>query len=223
MQIGMIGGIGPAATDYYYRRLVSAYAKQGMDLELTMVHADAPTLLSNLSENRVSKQVSIYRKLTDRLVSAGAGCVVVTSIAGHFCIQEFIKHSPLPVINMIETTRAEIAARNLKSVGILGTKIVMESRFYGAIDTAVILPPSGQLLNDVHEAYATMAKAGFVTPEQQAVFNTASQQLLEQGAQAIMLGGTDLALVYSQETSEFPILDCAAIHCDAVMAYARSV
>jgi len=45
MHIGMIVGIGPAATDYYYRYLTSAMAKAGCDLQLTMAHADTQTLL----------------------------------------------------------------------------------------------------------------------------------------------------------------------------------
>ena len=43
MHIGLIVGIGPAATDYYYRQLIAAAARAGKDLELTMAHADTPT------------------------------------------------------------------------------------------------------------------------------------------------------------------------------------
>ena len=49
--IGMIVGIGPAATDYYYRYLISALAREGRDLQLTMAHADTPTLLRHHAEN----------------------------------------------------------------------------------------------------------------------------------------------------------------------------
>ena len=45
MQIGLIGGIGPAATDFYYRRLIRVFAQKKSSLELTIVHADTPTLL----------------------------------------------------------------------------------------------------------------------------------------------------------------------------------
>ncbi len=89
MHIGLIGGIGPGATDYYYRRLISTFAERNSALDLTIVHADAPTLLRNLASNDVAAQTSIYARLTARLVSAGAECVAVTSIAGHFCIDAF--------------------------------------------------------------------------------------------------------------------------------------
>src|SRR5579863_2446822 len=94
MHIGLIGGIGPAATDFYYRRLISTFASNKAALELTIVHADTPTLLANLASNDAAAQVAIYTSLTNRLVAAGAECVAVTSIAGHFCMDAFKAVSP---------------------------------------------------------------------------------------------------------------------------------
>jgi aspartate racemase len=49
MHIGLIGGIGPAATDFYHRRLISTFTREQAALDLTIVHADTPTLLDNLA------------------------------------------------------------------------------------------------------------------------------------------------------------------------------
>ena len=221
MHIGMIGGIGPAATDFYYRRLIATFARNKTALDLTIVHADTPTLLGNLMANRVEDQVSIYMRLTKRLVEAGADCVVVTSIAGHFCIGEFKAVSPLPVIDMIEEVNKAVVAGGFKRVGILGTRTVMESKFYGGVSSAEVVPPAGTDLDDVHDAYVAMAASGSVTPAQREVFDATSKRLLgNQNVEAIMLGGTDLALVYNVETAPFPIIDCAAIHADAVSSRA---
>jgi aspartate racemase len=86
MHIGVIGGIGPAATDFYYRRLIAAFASKKTPLELTIAHADAPTLLNNLASNDKAGQAAIFTRLTKRLAAAGANCVAITSIAGHFCM-----------------------------------------------------------------------------------------------------------------------------------------
>jgi aspartate racemase len=83
MHIGLIGGIGPGATDFYYRRLISTFAGKNATLDLTIVHADTPTLLSNLARNNAVEQTAIYTRLTNRLVSAGAACVAVTSLSLH--------------------------------------------------------------------------------------------------------------------------------------------
>jgi aspartate racemase len=217
MHIGLIGGIGPGATDFYYRRLISTFARKNAALELTIVHADAPTLLSNLASNDVAAQTAIYTRLTNRLVAAAAGCVCVTSIAGHFCIEDFKAVSPLPVVDMIVEVSRTIEARGLKRIGIIGTRTVMETRFYGRIVNAEMVPPSEPDLGEVHQAYVSMATLGFVTEDQRSIFNAVSRRLLEdQGVEAIMLGGTDLALAFNEQTAEFPLVDCAGIHADAI-------
>ena len=217
MQIGLIGGIGPAATDFYYRRLIAAFAARAAPLGLTIVHADTPSLLAHLTANDQAAQVAIYQRLSRRLAAAGAGCVVVTSIAGHFCIDAFKPVSPLPVIDMLEAVRAVIAAGGLRRIGILGTRTVMQTRFYGGITTAEIIPPAGAGLDEVHHAYATMAAAGTITEAQRDIFLTQGQRLIDAGAEAVMLGGTDLALAFPAGTAPFPLVDCAAIHVDAVV------
>ncbi|MEM7067268.1 MAG: amino acid racemase [Pseudomonadota bacterium] len=220
MHIGLIGGIGPAATDFYYRRLISTLGAKDVAFDITIAHANAPTSLQNITENNVDEQLAVYTRLTDRLAVAGAEMVVVTSIAGHFCIEPFKEVSSLPVINMIEETNKQVANMGFDKIGILGTRTVMESRFYGGITSAEIIPPQGDQLDQVHKAYVTMAASGEVNDQQRGVFAEACEMLLEgQGAEAIMLGGTDLTLVYDQNHVEFPVIDCAAIHCDAVVEF----
>ena len=217
MHVGLIGGIGPAATDYYYQRLISNFAQRGIPLDLTMVHANSPTLLANLAQNDTAAQVTIYERLTERLAAAGAGCVVVTSIGGHFCIEEFTKVSALPVINMLSEVEKAVTARGLKRVGIMGTRTVMETQFYGGFSQTEVLPPQGAQLDLVHDAYVTMASAGFATDEQRQVFEDTCTWFVTHGqVDAIMLGGTDLALAFDADTSELPLVDCAAIHVEAI-------
>ena len=218
MQIGLIGGIGPAATDYYYRSLIKKFADRQRALDLTIVHADTPTLLGNLERNDIAAQVAIYSRLTDRLASAGAACVVITSIAGHFCIDAFKKISPLHVIDMIAEVNEAIKNRKLARIGILGTRTVMETRFYSGVSTAEVIPPMGTAMDDVHSAYVAMAASGRVTKSQRDVFDSACEQLIQQaGVDAIMLGGTDLALVFDENETDFPVVDCAAIHVEAIV------
>jgi aspartate racemase len=218
VQIGLIGGIGPAATDYYYRSLIAEFASRQEMLDLTIVHADTPTLLDNLERNDIEAQVAIYSRLADRLVLSGAECVVVTSTAGHFCIDTFKEISPLHVVDMLTEVNEAIKVRKLDRVGILGTRTVMETRFYSGISTAEVVPPSGNTLDNVHSAYVEMAASGSVTSSQRTVFDSACKQLFKEAeVDAIMLGGTDLALVYDERQTDFPLVNCAAIHVKAVV------
>ena len=143
MHIGLIVGIGPAATDYYYSYLISALARAGQDLDLTMAHADARTLLRNQAEGNVETQVEIYRHLTERLHRSGIERIAVTSIAGHFCIDAFKEVSPVPVIDLLDVVKLEVRRRGFKRIGLLGTRVVMETRFYGVLDEVEVIASPG--------------------------------------------------------------------------------
>ena len=223
MHIGMIVGIGPAATDYYYRYLISALARAGQDLHLTMAHADARTLLRNQAERNVEVQVEIYRQLTERLKRSGVERVAVTSVAGHFCIDAFKEISPVPVIDLLDVVKLEVKRRGFKRVGLLGTRVVMETRFYGVLDDVEVIAPVNDLV-DVHEAYVSMASAGIATPEHREIFMRAGNALTRtQGCESILLAGTDLALVFKKDIDPgFGTLDCAEAHAAAIASVAMT-
>jgi len=120
MHIGLIGGIGPAATDYYYRGLIERHAKSNTRLDLTIVHADLRQLAQNRADGNARRQAEIFLRLIQRLAAAGAELVAITSMGGHFCIEELKKLSPLPILDAIPEVDTAIRRRNLRTVGILG-------------------------------------------------------------------------------------------------------
>lgn len=219
MHIGLIGGIGPAATDFYYRRLIRLAAEKGRGLELTIVHADAPTLLANLLSGDGTAQCDIYLRLTERLKAAGAGNVVVTSVAGHFCIDAFAQMSPLPILDLTQCLSAWLHEKGMRRVGILGTEPVMRSGMYGKLAPADVVAPEGGELKRVHEAYVTLAQSGIPTPDLKDVFVRAGRALVDRGAEAVLLGGTDLNAVFTADETAFPVVDCAGIHAEHIAQY----
>ena len=132
--------------------------------------------------------------------------------------------SPLPVINLLSVVNGELVARGHRRVGILGTRIVMETRFYGAAGMTEIIPPqTEESLQAVHDAYIAMASSGSITPAQREIFFAAGRALIhERGAEAVMLGGTDLALAFERHDPGFATFDCAAVHADAIAAAAMA-
>ena len=224
MHIGLIGGIGPAATDYYYRYLVKAFENRGDDLELTIAHADTSTLLRNLSGNDAKAQAAVFERLTRRLKAAGAQSVAVTSIAGHFCSKVFEAISPLPVIDLLSSVASKLQAGQYQTLGIIGTRTVMESKMYGRLPTLNVLPPTGEFLEPVHDSYVNMAVAGSVTEAQRKIFYDCGHDMCDRlGADAVLLGGTDLALAFDGVECGFKTIDCAQLHLqDIVKEAART-
>jgi aspartate racemase len=217
MHIGLIGGIGPAATEFYYRGLTDRHAKSGTRLELTIANAEVSDLTQNLGQKDARKQAEIFAALIARLKAAGAQAAAVTSMGGHFCIGELLAISPLPMLNGIPEVATAVSQRKFKTIGIIGTRMVMETRLYGAISSAAVVVPKGDELGEVHQNYAAMATAGRVTDAQRQVFLAAGERLCrEQGAEVVLLGGTDLFLAFRGRDAGFPVMDCADVHVEAI-------
>ena len=219
MHIGLIGGIGPAATDFYYRSLIGKAAARGIGLDLTIAHADSPTLLANMAAGDHTAQCQIYERLTTRLKAAGADCVVITSISGHFPIDQFVDVSPLPVINLMTLLRDWLQSNGFQRVGLMGTKTVMATAMHGKLDGIDVVTPNGDDLDLVHETYVDLALSGVPTDQHRDVFFRTGDEMVDaQGAQAILLGGTDLNVAFENHSPPFNVIDCAGIHIDAIAA-----
>jgi aspartate racemase len=221
MHIGLIGGIGPAATDFYYRGLIDRHRAAGTPLDCTIAHADVGTMGRNLAEGKRAEQAAIFAGLIGRMKKAGAEVAAVTSMGGHFCIDELLPISPLPLVHGIRAVSASIEKSGRKKIGVLGTRLVMETRLYGSIASAELIAPEGERFGQVGDAYSAMAGIGKVNDEQRQLFFTAGRELMARGAEAIMLGGTDLFLAFVGQRP-FPLVDCADIHVDAIYAKSSS-
>jgi aspartate racemase len=216
MHIGLIGGIGPAATDFYHRGLIERHTASGIPLDLTIAYANVREMSRNLADKTPGKQAEIFARLVHRLKGAGAAAAAITSMGGHFCVKELVAISPLPIINGLPAVDAAIAERKLRKVGIIGTRNVMESGLYGSIVSAEIVAPEGDERDRVHQCYSEMATIGRVNDQQRRTFFEAGRRLCERGAEAVMLGGTDLFLAFVGHDCGFPLIDCADIHVDAI-------
>ncbi len=218
--IGLIGGIGPAATEFYYRNLVKHHADAGTKMELTIVHADTGEMISNFKKGARETQAQIFLNYTKRLQAAGSDAVAVTSMAGHFCIKELTAISPLPVLNAIPAINEYFANCGLRRVGLLGTDGVMKSGLYGGITSAELIHPEGASFSNVSDAYFSIAHAGTCTEDQRTLFFKEGQALMDRGADAVMLAGTDLCLAFDGFDPGYRVLDSALLHVDAIFDWA---
>ena len=217
MHIGLIGGIGPAATDFYHRGLIERHTASNIPLDLTIAYANVRDMSRNLAEGTPGKQAEIFARLVQRLKGAGAEAAAITSMGGHFCVKELMAISPLPILNGPPAVDAAVASRKLKKVGIIGTRNVMESGLYGYITSAEVVAPEGEERDRVAQCYGEMATIGRVNDQQRQTFFEAGRRLhREKGAEAVMLGGTDLFLAFVDQDCGFPLIDCADIHVDAI-------
>ncbi|MEH6361588.1 MAG: aspartate/glutamate racemase family protein [Amylibacter sp.] len=213
MHLGLIGGIGPAATVVYYQRLTDLMRKKDSRLELTIVQADVYDLLNNNLADLRDAQAAIYADLIARLKAAGADCAAITSLGGHFCFPETEKISTLPLISAVTPLDAYFAAKGLNRVGLLGTEVVMRTRLYGQLEKTEAVAPDGDLIA-LGKLYQDMAISSTCTDEQRQVFFEAGRKMVEdQGAEAIILAGTDLNLAFDgRHNPGYPVIDALDVH-----------
>jgi aspartate racemase len=217
MHIGLIVGIGPAATEFYYRHLARAHAAAGRPMELTMANAEVGDLARNMAEGTPERQAAIFARLTERLKVAGADAVAITSIGGHFCVKHFEPLAVLPILSIIPALNAEFATRGLRRVGMLGTRVAMESHIYGGITSAELVVPEGEDFQATHDAYVALAMAGEATDAQRDVLFRIGRDLCrKQGAEAVLLAGTDLFVAFEGRNCGFPTIDGAMVHVHAI-------
>lgn len=223
MHIGLIGGIGPAATIFYYQQIVAAFSKLDRPLHLTIAHASAQTLSRNVSTGQTVEQAREFKRLADELALAGAATVVITSMGGHFCVKDFEPISPLPIINGPSAVAEYIRQKQIKNIGVLGTRIVMETGLYGALSGVNVVCPSDQNISQVNDDYVSVAISGSATQAQRERLLSAGKSLVrDQGAEAILLGGTDLNIVYKDVALDFPVIDSAKVHVDNIVTLATA-
>ena len=211
MHIGMIGGIGPASTVAYYQRLSAAVSDGVGVLDLTIVNANVNELLRNNEAGDKNAQAIAYAKLIDRLAAAGAECAVITSLGGHFCFDDTVSLYSLPMISAVTPLDAYFAAQGFKTVGLMGTKIVMNTSLYGQLSQTKALAPT-DTLDLVSETYIEMALASECSETQRAFFIEEGRKLIDQGAEAIVLAGTGLNLAFDGRDVGYNVIDALDVH-----------
>jgi len=212
MHIGLIGGIGVAATVVYYQRLTAAAAARGVaKLELTIVHGEIQELIRNNLADRRIEQAQAFLALATRLKDADCDCVALSSLGAHFCLAELAALSPLPIVSAVAPLDAHFVEQGIRRVGLLGTRVVMRTRLYGQLarTDAIALDEEIEILG---QTYQDVAVAGACSATQRALFLDAGQRMIDAGADAIVLAGTDLNLAFDGQDPGYAVIDALDVH-----------
>jgi aspartate racemase len=201
--LGLIGGMGPAATVHYYQEAVRA----GMG-EMLIVHADMERVLGDVQREDRTALAGYFARLIERLARGGADLAALSAVTPHVCIRELEKISALPLVNIIETVEAEIRSRGYRRVALFGTRFVVQSRMFGMLRGVEVVVP--EQVEAIHTAYMQVV-AG--RSEARAVLSRIAREL---PVDAIVLAGTDLSVVFDDANTDFPFVDSSKVHIEAI-------
>lgn len=210
MHVGLVTGLGPAAAMVYYQRLTQIAAERGCRLELTMVEANIREVLANSLAGRKHEQAEAFAKLLHRLKAAGADFASITAIGPLFCWEETRALSPLPLLSAVVPLDLYCAKQGFLRVGLLGTANAMRTRLFGQMVRTEVLMPDN--LDLVGKAYQDMAVAGRCDEATRQLLFGAGRNMMDQGAEAVALAGTDLLLAFDGRDPGFPVIDALEVH-----------
>jgi aspartate racemase len=220
--LGLVGGLGVGATVHYYEELAKASEKQGRTLDIVIVHAETARVFEYVQAGDRRGLAEYLCGYIRRLQAAGAEVGAIPAVTPLFCVRELAAISPLPVISIFKPLARELAARAIQRVAIFGTRFVVESAMFGELGDIEVIQPKPDEVEFIHTTYVEVARAGKGTERQHRELTNLAQSIIQRDAvDAIILAGTDLALLFNETNTDFPYIDCAALHLKAIVEELR--
>ncbi|KAB7614254.1 aspartate/glutamate racemase family protein [Amylibacter sp. SFDW26] len=212
MHIGLIGGIGPAATVAYYTRLIEVFKNENIPLEVTIVHANISTLTQNSGSDRRHEQAQVFARHIQQLKGAGCDIATITALTGHFCFEETEQLSELPLVNAITLIDEFCLNSKIQTLGLLGSPPVLMTKLFGLLKTPnTVVPLDG--LDDLGKTYMDVAMSGICSEANRQKFITVGYSMIQdQNAEAVLLAGTDLGLAFNGQSLDYKVIDALEIH-----------
>ena len=119
--------------------------------------------------------------------------------------------SSLPLVSAVRPLDDHFVTQGIGCVGLLGTRVVMRPRLYGQLERTRALAPDDEI-EDLGQLYQEMAVAGTCDAPTRARFLDAGRRLVDAGAQAVVLAGTDLNLAFDGQDPGYPVIDALDVH-----------
>lgn len=226
--LGLIGGTSWVSTVDYYKiinqqvneRLGGLNSAKIFLYSLNFEEFKPPT-----DPNQWVPIADFLSNIAQRLEKAGAECIVICANTPHMVADVVQKNIHIPLIHIAEATAAEIKKRQIKRVGLLGTKFTMEQNFFKEklsrqqIETLI---PEADDREFIHYSIFKEFGKGIFSPETKARYVTIIDKLIEQGAEGIIFGCTEIPMLIKQEDCSVPVFDTTVIHATAAVEFALS-
>jgi aspartate racemase len=211
--LGLIGGLGVGATIHYYENLARGCEKLRCALDIVIIHAQTPRVFQYVEAKDRVGLAEYLNGYIRRMKNAGAEMAALPAITPLFCSKELTATSALPIVPLIDPLIRELEVRKVRRVAIFGTRFVIESDLFGALSGVEVVRPAAEELDVIHKTYVDLATTGEASAEMHATLTALAHRLESRDAvDTILLAGTDLTLLFHEGNTDFPHVDCAALH-----------
>jgi aspartate racemase len=218
--LGIIGGLGPESTIDYYRSIIALYREKtgGHGYPpLVIVSLDVDKGLRLLGDNQLDELAEYMAGAVRQLAAAGADFALLSANSGHIVFEQLRRASPIPMISIVEATCEEVSRRELKTVGLLGTRFTMAGRFYPEVAQKhglQLVTPTPEEQAYIHDKYVNELLLGKFLPEtREGLTQIIATMKQRDSIEGIVLAGTELPLILRAESiAGLPLFDTTRIH-----------
>jgi len=216
--IGLLGGMSWESTQSYYRAINQAVREQLGGLhsaKIVLYSVDFAEIETLQVQGDWDKAGELLAAAASAVERAGADFLVICTNTMHKVAPAIAAGISLPILHIADATADELMAQGVKKVGLLGTRFTMEQAFYKdrliARGIAVVVPDQADR-DSVNRVIYEELCLGTIKADSRARYLDIIHRLQLQGAEAVILGCTEIALLVQQSDTPVALFDTTAIH-----------
>ncbi|PNX51107.1 MAG: aspartate racemase [Thermoplasmata archaeon M8B2D] len=224
--IGLIGGTSWLSTLEYYRIINETVNEKLGDAHSARCILYSVDFEEDIVKNEYNwdKIIENYIDIAIRLERFGADFLIICANTVHKIVEGVQKSIKIPILHIADATGIKIVENGLKKVGLLGTRITMEENFYKdrlkekfGIETII---PKENEREIIHKIIHEELTYNIIRDSSKQRYIKIIRNLVDDGAQGIILGCTEIPLLIKQNDVEIPVFDTTNIHAKAAVDYA---
>lgn len=224
--IGLIGGLSWESTVIYYQVINQRVRDRlgGSHSANSLVWSVDYTVVEDLIfAGRWDEVGALLADAGGRLASMGAELLLICSNTFSRVHDEVARAASVPALHIADAVAAEVTARGMRRVGLLGTRFTMEEPFYAdrlAAHGLEVLVPDRAERELVHRVIFEELVRGLLLPSSRDAYVRMIAGLAGRGAEAVILGCTEIELLITDKDTAIPLLPSARLHAEAAAAFA---
>ncbi|MFK8011827.1 MAG: aspartate/glutamate racemase family protein [Marinicellaceae bacterium] len=217
--IGLLGGMSWQSTVSYYQAInneMTANLSGLHSAKICMYSVDFDQIEKLQKIGNWQETAVILSKAAQSIEAGGADFMLICTNTMHIVADKIQENISIPILHIADATAKKLQADGITTVGLLGTRFTMQEDFYKSrledkFGMQVIIPDEKDQ-TIVHDVIYNELCLGEVNDESKALYLAIVDKLYSQGAQAIILGCTEIALLIQQKHTQVPLYDTTEIH-----------
>ena len=218
--IGLIGGMSWESTTSYYQIINETIKKELGGLhsaKILLYSVDFAEIEHYQAVGDWDKSGQLLADIAQRLQQAGADFIVICTNTMHKVAPQIQEKITIPILHIAQATAQALLADGIQKVGLLGTKYTMTQDFYKEklIESGLeVLIPDQAGITEVNRIIYDELCLGNIKESSKQTYLAVIDDLKKAGAEAVILGCTEIGLLVKQFDTDLPLYDTTVIHAE---------